>query len=63
MALGDTEHLESRFAQNPAGAYWEDRRKSAGVQYAVTPSSDVTVPAVPDERLDLKHATSLEEGR
>lgn len=63
VALGDTETLEARFAQNPAGAYWEDRRKRAGVQYAVTPSSDVTVPAVPDARLDLKHAKSLEEGR
>ena len=63
VALGDTETLEARFAQNPAGAYWEDRRKRAGVQYAVTPSSDVTVPAVPAARLDLKHATSLEEGR
>ncbi len=63
VALGDTETLESRFAQNPAGAYWEDRRKSAGVQYAVTPSSDATVPAVPDARLTLKHATSLEGDR
>jgi uncharacterized protein YlxW (UPF0749 family) len=60
VALGDAESLQTRFAQNPAGAYWENRRKRSGVQFAVTLSSDVTVPAVPDARLDLKHATSLE---
>ncbi len=63
VALGDTESLQTRLAQNPAGAYWENRRKRAGVQYAVTPSSDIAVPAAPDERLDPKHATSLEENR
>jgi uncharacterized protein YlxW (UPF0749 family) len=63
VALGDTENLQTRFTQNPAGAYWDDRHKTAGVQYAVTPSSDVTVPAAPSSRLDLKHATSLEEAR
>ena len=63
VALGDTDTLQTRFAQNPAGAYWEDRRKRSGVRFAVTPSSDVQVPAAPAKRLDLKHATSLEEGR
>jgi uncharacterized protein YlxW (UPF0749 family) len=63
IALGDTDSLQTRLAQNPAGAYWEDRHKRAGVQFAVTPSSDTSVPAAPDERLDLKHVTSLEENR
>jgi uncharacterized protein YlxW (UPF0749 family) len=63
VALGDTDTLQTRFAQNPAGAYWEKRRKRSGVRFAVTPSSDVRVPAAPAKRLDLKHATSLEEGR
>jgi uncharacterized protein YlxW (UPF0749 family) len=60
IALGDTDALRTRFAQNPAGAYWESRRKSSDVQFTVTPSSDVTLPATPANRLDLKHATSLE---
>ena len=60
IALGDSDSLRTRFAQNPAGAYWESRRKRSGVELAVTPSSDVTLPASPGKRLDLKHATSLE---
>ena len=60
IALGDSDALRTRFAQNPAGAYWESRRKRSGVQFAVTPSSEITLPAVPTNRLDLKHATSLE---
>ena len=55
--------LQTRFGQNAAGAYWENRRKRSGVEFAVTPSSDVSLPAVPDERLDLKHAATLEEDR
>lgn len=60
VALGDSDTLRTRFAQNPAGAYWESRRKRSGVQFAVTPSSEVTLPAAPRKRLDLKHATNLE---
>ncbi|MGI9084755.1 MAG: DUF881 domain-containing protein [Aeromicrobium sp.] len=63
VALGDSETLQTRFAQNPAGAYWETRRKNAGLAFDVAPSSDVTVPAAPARRLELKHATTLEEGR
>jgi uncharacterized protein YlxW (UPF0749 family) len=63
IAVGDADSLRTRFAQNPAGAYWDSRRKRSGVQFAVTPSSDVTLPAAPKERLDLKHATNLEVSR
>lgn len=63
VALGDAETLQTRFAQNQAGAYWENRRERAGVQFDVTPSSEVTLPAVPDKRLDLAHATNLEVDR
>ena len=63
VALGDSESLRTRFAQNQAGAYWEDRSERSGVQFTMTPSSDVALPAVPDKKLDLKHATSLEEDR
>jgi uncharacterized protein YlxW (UPF0749 family) len=63
VALGASDILRTRFAQIPAGAYWDERHKSAGVKYTVTPSSDVTVPATPSSRLQLNHATSLKEGR
>lgn len=63
IALGDTDTLRTRFAQNPSGAYWENRRKRSGVQFAVTPSTDITLPATPKERLDLKHASNLEVSR
>lgn len=63
VALGDPESLQTRFSQNQAGAYWEDRREGAGVRFAMTRSSEVTLPAAPEKRLDLTHATSLEEDR
>lgn len=63
VALGDAESLQTRFAQNQAGAYWENRRERSGVQFDMTPSSEVTLPAAPEKRLDLTHATSLEENR
>ena len=61
VALGDSDILQTRLGQNAAGAYWESRRKRSGVEFAVTPSSEATLPAVPDQRLDLKHASTLEE--
>ncbi len=61
VALGDSDGLQTRLGQNPAGAYWESRRKRFGVEFAVTPSSEATLPAVPDQRLALKHASTLEE--
>ncbi|MGH3474954.1 MAG: DUF881 domain-containing protein [Aeromicrobium sp.] len=63
IALGDPESLQTRLGQNAAGAYWENRRKRSGVEFAVTPSLEETLPAVPDQRLDLKHASTLEEDR
>ena len=62
-ALGEPDTLLTRFTQNPAGAYWEKRRERADVKFDVTPSTDIEVPAAPSERLELKHAKSLEEGR
>lgn len=63
VALGDSESLQTRLGQNAAGAYWENRRKRSGVEFVVAPSSEVTLPPVPDQRLDLKHASTLEEDR
>jgi uncharacterized protein YlxW (UPF0749 family) len=63
VALGDAETLQTRLAQNPAGAYWEALRRRSHVRFAVTPSTGATVPAAPAKRLDLNHATILEEKR
>jgi uncharacterized protein YlxW (UPF0749 family) len=63
IALGDPDALTERFSENQGGAYWEARGKSSGVRLSMTPSSEVSVPAVPDGRLDLKHATALEVDR
>lgn len=62
VAIGDPESLQARLEQNPAGKYWE-RRTRTGVKFAVTPSTSISVPAAPSERLKLSHATILEEGR
>lgn len=63
IALGDPDALRARFAENQGGAYWEARAKTSGLQLAVTPSSDVAVPAAPAKRLDVKHAQALEVDR
>ena len=44
IALGDPEALQTRFRQNAAGAYWENRRKRSGVEFAVTPSLEERCP-------------------
>ncbi|TXL63052.1 DUF881 domain-containing protein [Aeromicrobium terrae] len=63
IALGDPDTLTERFSENQGGAYWEARAKSSGLRLSMTPSSEVSVPAVPAGRLDLKHATALEVDR
>ena len=63
VALGDSETLAQRFADNPAGHYWDERRKNAGVQFGVTPSTDLTVPAAPVGRVTVTHATAIKGER
>lgn len=59
VALGDDQALGQRFADNPAGRYWASRRKNAGVQSTVTPSSELAVPAAPRVRVKLTHAHAI----
>src|SRR5215207_5711813 len=59
VALGDTATLAQRFEDNPAGHYWEARRNNAGVQFGVTPSTDLTVPAAPLGHVTITHATAI----
>lgn len=59
IALGEASTLGQRFADNPAGRYWQSRKRNTGVEFNVAPSSDLTVPAAPISRLTLKHATAV----
>jgi len=59
VALGPSDTLLQRFEDNPAGHYWAARQKNAAVQFGVTPSSDLSVPAVPKKRMTIRHATAI----
>jgi uncharacterized protein YlxW (UPF0749 family) len=59
VALGPSDTLLQRFSDNPAGRYWASRQKDAAVQFGVTPSSDLTVPAAPKKRMTIRHATAI----
>lgn len=58
-AIGDQDTLADRFEENPAGLYWAARQKDAGVAFTVAGSSDLTLGAVPDARLTIRHATAI----
>ena len=59
VAIGASDTLMQRFEDNPAGHYWARRQKDAAVQFGVTPSSDLSVPAVPKKRMTIRHATAI----
>jgi uncharacterized protein YlxW (UPF0749 family) len=59
VAIGQSDTLLQRFENNPAGHYWAARQKDAAVQFGVTPSSDLSVPAVPKKRMTIRHATAI----
>lgn len=59
IAIGPSDTLQQRFEDNPAGRYWESRQKDAAVQFGVTPSSDLSVPAAPKKRMTIRHATAI----
>lgn len=63
VVLGDPATLDDRFSESAVGRDWERRRKNAGVQFDVARSDDLTVKAVPKDRLTLMHATALEDDR
>jgi uncharacterized protein YlxW (UPF0749 family) len=59
VAIGPSDTLLQRFEDNPAGHYWASRQKEAAMQFGVTPSSDLSVPAVPKKRMTIRHATAI----
>jgi uncharacterized protein YlxW (UPF0749 family) len=59
VALGPSDTLLQRFEDNPAGHYWASRQRNQAVQFGVTPSSDLSVPAVPKKRATIRYATVI----
>lgn len=59
VALGPSDTLMQRLEDNPAGRYWASRQKDAAVQFGVTPSSDLDVPAAPKKRMTIRHAKAI----
>ncbi|KRC63820.1 hypothetical protein ASE12_02995 [Aeromicrobium sp. Root236] len=59
VAIGPSDTLLQRFQDNPAGHYWAARQKYADVQFGMTPSSDLSVPAVPKKRMTTLHAKAI----
>ena len=59
VAIGPSDTLMQRFEDNPAGHYWAARQKDAAVQFGMTPSSELSVPAVPKKRMTISHATAI----
>ena len=59
VAIGPSDTLLQRFEDNAAGHYWAARQKDADVQFGMTPSSDLSVPAVPKKRLTTRHAKAI----
>ncbi|KAA1399364.1 DUF881 domain-containing protein [Aeromicrobium ginsengisoli] len=59
VAIGPNDTLMQRFQDNPAGHYWAARQENAAVQFGMTPSSDLSVPAVPKKRMTIRHATAI----
>lgn len=57
--IGETDSLRDRLAQNSGGKYWAARVKQAGLRFDVQGSSGITVPAAPDSRVTLRHATAI----
>ncbi len=63
VALGNNDTLETRLNDNPSGRYWSARVQALRVRNEVASSTQLTVPAVPVQRLTPIHATAIEEPR
>jgi uncharacterized protein YlxW (UPF0749 family) len=63
VALGNSDTLGDRFLENPSGRYWAARRQNADVRFSVTSSSQLTVPAVPEQQFDTSHAKAIKAAK
>jgi uncharacterized protein YlxW (UPF0749 family) len=59
VALGDPDTLQDRFEQSAVGREWQQRQKTAGLQLDVARSDDLSVGAVPKDRLTVLHARAM----
>jgi uncharacterized protein YlxW (UPF0749 family) len=58
VVLGDPDSLKERFEQSTVGRDWQLRRNHAGLKFDVARSDDLSVKAVPKDRLTIRHATA-----
>ncbi len=55
-AVGDSRDLADGFAAGPFGAYWALRQDEAGLKYDMQRADELTLAAVPTQRLRVRHA-------
>ena len=60
-AIGDPDTLEAAFAETPGGQAWFDLETNYGIQFDMDAVDELTLPAVPSERLDTQYAEQLGE--
>lgn len=58
-ALGDSNSLADRLAENPAGRYWARRVAKSGLRFDVDKESALGVPATPAQRMTILHAHGI----
>jgi len=56
-AIGNPDTLEASFADTPGGQAWFDLQTNYGIHFDMETVDDLTLPAVPDDRLDTQYAT------
>jgi uncharacterized protein YlxW (UPF0749 family) len=56
-AIGDPDTVEATFAETPGGQAWFDLETNYGIQFDMETVDDLSLPAVPDERLRTVYAT------
>jgi uncharacterized protein YlxW (UPF0749 family) len=56
-AIGDPDTLEASFAETPGGQAWFDLETNYGIHFDMETVDDLSLPAVPNERLDAQYAT------
>jgi uncharacterized protein YlxW (UPF0749 family) len=55
-AIGDSRQLADAFADGPFGEYWQIRQDEAGLKYDMQRAEELSLPAVPGERVRVRHA-------
>jgi uncharacterized protein YlxW (UPF0749 family) len=56
-AIGDPDTLEASFAETPGGQAWFDLETNYGIKFDTETVDELTLPAVPNDRLTAVYAT------